>query len=138
MKKRKRRWLKVLLVLLLIVVMSDLTVRLMLLKVEKTSSQCLMIPTRFVQDYPECAQRLIEVANVTNVRIVANGTLNSESTNQTIFRFHHVYGYPSPSAYHEAAKITKLYRNFLGMPHNYSSPPPAAPFSLPFRILQLQ
>ena len=29
------------------------------------------IPAKFILEYPECAQRLVEAANVTNVRIVA-------------------------------------------------------------------
>ena len=76
MKQRKERWLKVLLVLLLIAIMADVTIRLLLAE-EKTPSRCLAIPTRFILEYPECAQRLVEAANVTNVRIVATDTFES-------------------------------------------------------------
>ena len=77
MKEKKNKWLKVLLVLLLIAVMVDVTARLLLLAKEKAPSRCLAIPTRFILEYPECAQRLVEAANVTNVRIVSSGTLES-------------------------------------------------------------
>ena len=77
MKQSKKRWLKVLLVLLLIAVMADVTVRLLLMAEEKVPSRCLAIPTRFILEYPECAQRLVEAANVTNVRIVATDTFES-------------------------------------------------------------
>ena len=77
MKQRKRKWLKVLLVLLLIAVLADITVRLMLLKEEKTPPPCLAIPTQYVLEYPECANKLLLAANITNVRIVPAGTLES-------------------------------------------------------------
>ena len=77
MKQKKNRWLKFLLVLLLIAIMADVTTRLFLPAKEKVASRCLAIPTRFILEYPECAQRLVEAANVTNVRIVATDTFES-------------------------------------------------------------
>ena len=82
MKQRKKKWLKVLLILLLIAVMADVTTRLLLLAEEKEPSRCLAIPTRFILEYPECAQRLVEAANLTNIRIVPPGTLEARRHNQ--------------------------------------------------------
>ena len=74
MKQRKKRWLKVLLMLLLIAIMADMTVRLILLKEEKTPSRCLAIPTQYVLEHPECADKLLQAANINNVHIVQAGT----------------------------------------------------------------
>ena len=37
------------------------------------SKPCLTIPTRFILENPECAEKLIQAANVSNVRIVSLG-----------------------------------------------------------------
>ena len=39
---------------------------------------CAAIPTRLVLDHPECAQRLLEAMNVTNVRIEPRGSGRSK------------------------------------------------------------
>jgi hypothetical protein len=83
MKQSKKRWLKVLLVLLLIAVMADVTVRLLLMAEEKVPSRCLAIPTRFILKHPECAQRLVEASNVTNVRILSKGSLSDLIDNRS-------------------------------------------------------
>ena len=36
----------------------------------KTSLPCAAIPTRYVLEYPECADKLLRAMNVTNVRIL--------------------------------------------------------------------
>ena len=78
MKQKKDKWLKVLLVFLLIAVMADITARLLLLAEEKAPSRCLAIPTQYVLEYPECADKLLQAANITNVHIVSSGTLESQ------------------------------------------------------------
>ena len=77
MKQMEKKWLKVLLVLLLIAAMADVMIRLLLLAEEKKPSRCLAIPTRFILEYPECADKLLQAMNVTNVHIVPAGTLIS-------------------------------------------------------------
>ena len=77
MKQKKNKWLKVLLVLLLIAVMADVTARLLLLAEEKAPSRCLAIPTHYVLEYPECVDKLLQAANITNVQIVPTGSLES-------------------------------------------------------------
>ena len=77
MKQKKDKWLKVLLVFLLIAVMADITARLLLLAEEKVPSRCLAIPTQYVLEYPECVDKLLQAANITNVHIVPSGTLES-------------------------------------------------------------
>jgi len=42
----------------------------------KASKPCLAIPTRFILEYPECAEKLVRAANVSNVRIVPPGALD--------------------------------------------------------------
>ena len=78
MKQKKGRWLKVLIVLLLIAVVADVTARILLLAEEKAASRCLAIPTHYVLEYPECADKLLQAANITNVHIVSSGTLESQ------------------------------------------------------------
>ena len=85
MKQREKKWLKVLVILLLVAVIADVMTRLLLLPEEKTPSRCLAIPTKFILEYPECSQRLIEVANLTNVRVVPPGTLEERRYNQSKF-----------------------------------------------------
>ena len=85
MKQREKKWLKVLLVLLLIVVVADVTARLLLLAEEKAPSRCLAIPTRYVLKYPECADKLLQAMNITNVHIVPAETLISRKLRKLNF-----------------------------------------------------
>ena len=76
-----RRSLIVLQILLLVLVVVDITLTIrcankidsMISQRERPSLPCAAIPTRLVLEHPECAQRLLEAMNVTNVRVVARG-----------------------------------------------------------------
>ena len=41
---------------------------------KRSDLPCAAIPTRFVLDEPECADKLLRVMNVTNVRILPRGS----------------------------------------------------------------
>ncbi|GMU20508.1 MAG: hypothetical protein AMXMBFR13_06050 [Phycisphaerae bacterium] len=43
-------------------------------KDKRSDLPCAAIPTRFVLDEPECADKLLRVMNVTNVRILPRGS----------------------------------------------------------------
>ena len=49
----------------------------------KPSLPCAAIPTRYVLEYPECADRLLRAMNVTNVRILPRGSLSDLVGNRT-------------------------------------------------------
>jgi len=67
MKSPYRRWVIGLLILLLVLVAFDICLR-----TTKYSNQrpCLAVPTKFILQEPECAEKLLRAANVSGVRIV--------------------------------------------------------------------
>ena len=70
----RSQWILVLLIFLLILIMLDITIRIIPWTQPKPSPRCLSIPTRFVLDYPECAGKLIQMVNLANIRIVSLDT----------------------------------------------------------------
>ena len=72
------------LVLVLIAVVADIAVRLSMSAKPKQSSRCLAIPIRFLMEYPNCTNKLIQAANLTNIRIVPPGTLDLRRLKQSV------------------------------------------------------
>ena len=69
MKNGYVKLLIVLVVLLLAFVMIDIGIRL-----HTNHRPCLTIPTRFILEEPQCAQKLVRAANVSGVKVVMNWT----------------------------------------------------------------
>ena len=61
------------LILIGLVVDIIITVRTVPGESAKQSLPCAAIPTRYVLEYPECADKLLRAMNVTNVRILSRG-----------------------------------------------------------------
>ena len=68
MKDLYKMWIIGLFVLLLTLVVVDITLRIIQQRNEKP---CLAIPTKFILQEPECAEKLIQAANVSNVRVIS-------------------------------------------------------------------
>lgn len=83
MRGKKTRWVLILLTLILIAVIADVAVRLSVPRKSQLPSDCLVIPTKFLLDYPDCAQKLIKAANITNIHIIAPDTLETESDSRS-------------------------------------------------------
>ena len=81
MKKNKAKWAVILLVLVLMAVMVDIVVRLSVPANPKQPSRCLAIPMKFAMEYPDCANKLIQAANLTNTHIVPPGTMEARRRN---------------------------------------------------------
>ena len=69
----------ILLVLILIGIVVDIviTIRAMSATPARSSLPCQAIPTRYVLEYPECADKLLRVMNITNVHIASAENLSS-------------------------------------------------------------
>ena len=68
MKDLYKMWIIGLFVLLLTLVVVDITLRIIQQRNEKP---CLAIPTKFILQEPECVEKLIQAANVSNVRVIS-------------------------------------------------------------------
>ena len=79
MNQEKSRWVMVLLTLVLAALIVNAVIMLRLVRA-RASKPCLAIPTRFILEYPECAEKLVQAANVSNVRIVLPGELDGGTT----------------------------------------------------------
>jgi hypothetical protein len=86
MKKKEAKWVVILLVLVLIAAVVDIAVRLSVLAKPKQPSRCLAIPIRFLMEYPNCTNKLIQAANLTNIHIVPPGTLEARRRNLSTLR----------------------------------------------------
>ena len=75
---KKSRWMKILSVLLLMSLIAGVAI----IWKSAQSRPCLAIPTRFVLEYPECARRLVEAANVSGVRIVSVAASKRERSDE--------------------------------------------------------
>ena len=75
MNKEKSKWVMVLLVLVLVALIVNAVVMFRFAR-PRASKPCLAIPTRFILEYLECAEKLVEAANVSNVRIVSHRTVD--------------------------------------------------------------
>lgn len=81
MEQKEMRWLLVLLVLLLVTMTVNIVVT---IKSHwpvacESSLPCSAIPTRFVLEYPDCADKLVRAMNITDVHIV---TFNKSAPDQ--------------------------------------------------------
>ncbi len=86
MKKKKVKWIVILLVMVLVAVVADIAVRLSIPAKSEPSLQYSKILIKIGMEDPGCANKLLKAANLTNVRIVPPGTLTSRRKNQTIFQ----------------------------------------------------
>ena len=99
MKERKYNWQMGLMVCVLVVVIINL---LMILQLSadmqemqkhtpnRRSLPCGAIPTRYVIDEPECADKLLRSMNVTNVRILPRNVTYPPGVEQYIMRLRNV------------------------------------------------
>lgn len=86
MKKKKIKWIVILLVMVLVAVVADIAVRLSIPAKSEPSLQYSKILIKIGMEDPDCANKLLKAANLTNIRIVPPGTLTSRRKNQTIFQ----------------------------------------------------
>ena len=83
MNEKRIRLIVILLIVILIAVVADITIRVLPSAKPKQQSRCLAVPTRFIMEYPDCANKLVQAANLTNIRIVSPGTLWARGYNQS-------------------------------------------------------
>ncbi len=79
MEKKKAKWIVILFVVVLIAVVADIAIR----SNRSHQSKDLVIPVEFMYKYPDCANKLIKTANLTNVRMVPPGTLEQKRLRQS-------------------------------------------------------
>ena len=85
MKDKKVEWVAILIVVVLIAVVADIAVHLSGQAKSKQPLQYLEIPIKFAMEYPDCTNKLLKAANLTNIRIVLSGTLEEQRYNQSKF-----------------------------------------------------
>jgi len=83
LKKKKAKWIVILLVVVLITVVADMAIRLSIPAKPKQPSRCLVIPMNFAMENTDCMNELFNAANLTNIRIVPTGTLEARRYNQS-------------------------------------------------------
>ena len=71
------------LIVILIAVMADIAVRFLQSAESKQQSQCLIVPIKFIMEYPDCANKLVRAANLTNIHIVPQNPLNPKKQNES-------------------------------------------------------
>jgi len=79
MKSLYRKWVIGPLILLLVLVAVDIHFRVMQ---QPNQRPCLAIPTKFILQEPECAGKLLRAANISNVRILLPGALDSGTSRE--------------------------------------------------------
>ena len=77
MKKNKAKWAVILLIVVLIAVVVDIAVRFSVPASPEPSLQYSKALMKVGMEDPDCANKLLKAANLTNVRIVQAGTLNA-------------------------------------------------------------
>lgn len=85
MKKNKAKWAVILLIVVLIAIVADIAVRLSVPANPKPSLQYSKALIKVGMEDPDCANKLLKAANLTNVRIVPQGTLNTRRNRGPIF-----------------------------------------------------
>ncbi len=83
MKKKKAKWVVILLVVVLVAVVSDIAIRLSIPVKSEPSLQYSKILIKVGKEDPECANKLLKAANLTNIHIVPPGTLEARRYNQS-------------------------------------------------------
>ena len=81
MKEKNVKWIIVLLMLVLVAIVADIVIRSNWSP--QSNSQQLVIPVEFMYKYPDCANKLVEVANLTNIHMVPPGTLEQKRLMQS-------------------------------------------------------
>jgi hypothetical protein len=51
------------------------------------SKACPNMPIKFAAEYPDCANRLLEAMNITNVKVVPAGTIESRRYKESILLY---------------------------------------------------
>lgn len=74
----------ILLIVILLAVVADITIRVLPSAESKQQSRCLAVPTKFIMEHPDCADKLVQAANLTNIRIVSPKTLESAISEQSV------------------------------------------------------
>ena len=83
MKNKKTKWIVILLVLVLVAVVADIAVRLSVPAKPKPSLQYSKMLINIGMEDPDCANKLLKAANLTNVHIIPPGTLEARRYNQS-------------------------------------------------------
>ena len=73
----------ILLIVILLAVVADITIRVLPSAKAKQQSRCLAVPTMFIVEHPDCADKLVQAANLTNIRIVPPSPLNPKKQNES-------------------------------------------------------
>lgn len=84
MNEKRIRLIVILLIVILLAVVADITIRILPPAKAKQQPQCLAVPTSFIMEYPDCADKLVQAANLTNIRIVSPKTLDSGRYDQSV------------------------------------------------------
>ena len=84
MNEKRIRLIVILLIVILLAVVADITIRILPPAKAKQQPQCLAVPTSFIMEHPDCADKLVQAANLTNVRIVSPKTLESQRYDQSV------------------------------------------------------
>jgi hypothetical protein len=84
MNEKRIKLIVILLIVILIAVMVDITIRVLPSAKPKQQPRCLAVPAKFIMEYPDCANKLVQAANLTNIHIVSPGTLWSRRYNQSV------------------------------------------------------
>ena len=83
MKKNKAKWAVILLIVVLVAVVADIAVRLSIPAKPEPSLQYSKALIKIGMEDPDCANKLLKAANLTNIRIVPPGTLEARRYNQS-------------------------------------------------------
>ena len=78
MKEKKAKWVVILLVLVLIAIVVDIAVRLSVPEKPEPSLQYSKMLIKVGMEDPDCANKLLKAANLTNVHIVPSGTMEAK------------------------------------------------------------
>ena len=84
MKDKKVKWAVILLIVVLVAVVADIAVRLSIPAKSEPSLQYSKALIKIGMEDPDCANKLLKAANLTNVHIVPPGTLNAQRNKGTI------------------------------------------------------
>jgi len=85
LKKKKAKWVVILLIVVLMAVVADIAVRLSTPIKPELSLQYSKMLIKIGMEDPDCANKLLKAANLTNIRIVPPGTLEARRYNQSRF-----------------------------------------------------
>ena len=74
--KCQHRWMIALLILIVILLVVSIFITLKSLTLRQPKTY-LNMPIKFALEYPECANKFLEAMNITNIRVVPAGTIES-------------------------------------------------------------